>query len=126
MKTIRVADSGVIDLTEKIEIDKILEAFASNDDKEILLDLDGCFISYDTSYFLDSVISKITDKTTEKTIRLKTDYRFISAETMWDWLLRDSSLFNDDEVSENENFNVIECVKSKYNVNLVEDTSDEY
>jgi len=114
MTNIKIIDSGVVDLTEKAEIDKVIEwlDFTGN---EFLLDLTGCFISYDTAYLFDKIVITLSDNDNHKDIRLKTDYRFISEEAMWDWLFRDTSLFESDE-SRQDDFNVLDAIKIKYNI----------
>jgi hypothetical protein len=121
MNTIRVIDSGVIDLTERSEINKVMNNFDFKSDKDIVLDLDKCFISYDTAYLLDCVVKLISDANVEKTIYLKIDYKFISQDTMWDWLFRDTSLFLQEEKADKDNFSIVSAVKEKYNINLVEE-----
>lgn len=116
MNTLKITESGVRDLTEQAEIDKALSFFGF-DGTEIVIDISDCFISYDTACLFDRIISKITDSTIPKKIYLKTDYKFISEETMWDWLFRDTSLFGDE--AKRDGFNIIDAIKNKYNITFL-------
>jgi len=113
MRTVKISESGVRDLTEQAEIDKVISSF-DFDGTDIVIDISDCFISYDTSYLFDKIISRITDSSVPKKIYLKTDYKFISEETMWDWLFRDTSLFGDE--AKQDGFNIIDAIKNKFNI----------
>jgi len=112
MTILKIIDSGFRDLTEQAEIDKIL-SFFNFDATEMTIDISDCFISYETAYLFDKIISKISDSNVPKKIFLKTDYKFISEETMWDWLFRDTSLFDDETIPDGV---IINAIKIKYNV----------
>lgn len=124
MKTIHFRnDFGIIDLTDKADLDEIQDRVDVDNATEIVLDFTGCLIGYETCQLVDFVVTRVSNSCTLKTVTVKNDYRFISKDTLVDWLFRNSALVDWSESSVDGSSKATDylctSVLQKYNVNLV-------
>lgn len=86
--------NGFIDLTEKQEISAFVEKL-NGEDTNFEINLHGCLIGYETSILIEEIARKISSPTVKKVVFLDIEYPFLSEVTLWEWLFKDSSLWDE-------------------------------
>jgi hypothetical protein len=112
-------DFEIIDLTDETEIEKFLREIQINNDEEIVIDVSGCLIMYDTAEFIDKLLGKIRITGKQKKLTIQIDYNFISEDSLYDWLFRKSSVLEHDVSTDNvQNIKsvVLQKIKNNYNI----------
>jgi len=112
---ITASDLKIWDLTDENEINRFLDEIHINDDAEIIIDVSNCLILYKTSTFIDNLLINIHNVGKPRKLIIHTDYRFLSEETLYEYLFRDSSIFKNDKKDIQDIKNII---LSKIKMNL--------
>jgi hypothetical protein len=116
---ITAEEFGIIDLAVETEIKKFLENIHINNDEEIVIDISGCLIMYDTAKFIDKLFEKINKAGTPKKLTIQIDYDFISEDSKFDWLFQESTIWGKDITDKNtQNIKnvLLQRIKSDYDI----------
>lgn len=117
---ISASENGFIDLTENIEIDSFFGSIQF-DEEEIILDLSGCLVGYETSVLIEKILQRPNKFAVSYRLIIEIDYEFLSEDTLFDWLFRNSSVFskcNDDEDDTGLKNKIIHFIKEEFNIDF--------
>jgi hypothetical protein len=118
---ISASEMGFIDLTENIEMDNFFNAIQFNEEKEIVLDLSSCLVGYETGSLIEKVLQKLSESTMSHRLIIEIDYDFLSEDTLFDWLFRNSTVWSKCNVSEDNaglKNKIIYFIKEKYDIDF--------
>jgi hypothetical protein len=117
---ISASENGFIDLTENIEIDNFFGSIQF-DEEEIILDLSGCLVGYETSVLIEKILQRPNKFAVSYRLIIEIDYEFLSEDTLFDWLFRNSSVFskcNDGEDDAGLKNKIIHFIKEEFNIDF--------
>jgi hypothetical protein len=116
--TISPKEKGFHDLSIPEEVDEFFGSIQFNNDQEIILDARGCIFCYDTGRLIIKILQSISLSDSVRQLAVLFDYKFLSENTMYEWLFRTSEFWEDfKDISETKN-NILKKIKYKYNVEL--------
>jgi hypothetical protein len=115
---ISAKEHGFFDLTENEEIRDFFESIQFNEDKEIILDLSNCLLGYETGELITKILMNLFRYNFPRQLTVLIDYQFLSEDTMFEWLFRNSEFWQYFEDAAKIKDNILENIKKKYNVEL--------
>ena len=85
---IQVKELGYRDLTEYDNINLFMSTFKAEENDEVIIDLAGCLIGYETSKLIRLLLEKMSNPKRRKTLILSTNYKLIKKDRLWEWFFK--------------------------------------
>jgi hypothetical protein len=115
---ISAKECGFFDLTEKEEINDFFSSIQFNDDNEVILDLSNCLLGYETAELINKILMSLSRNNLPRQLTILIDYQFLSENTMFEWLFRNSEFWKIFEDTSIIKKTILENIKKKYNIDL--------
>jgi hypothetical protein len=118
---ISASEMGFIDLTEDIEMDNFFSTIQFTGEKETILDLSSCMVGYETSILIEKILQKLNEFGGPHQLIIEINYDFLSEDTLFDWLFRNSSIWlkcNTSKDNTGLKNKIICCIKEEYDIDF--------